>query len=129
MTRREIDIGNRLPESAAGAGNVVNSLPNNRLGRHVAGQLIRSSTSPYANYEEACGAESRSDFVHKLGICLKELRETRAWLRLIARSKLLAESRLEPLLKECDELCRILATSIITAKRNRTTSSRSAKNR
>jgi four helix bundle protein len=70
------DIGDRLLNFAVRVGKVVDALPETRMGRHVAGQLVRCGTSPCPNYEEACAAESRADFVHKLRICLKELRET-----------------------------------------------------
>jgi four helix bundle protein len=70
------------------------------------------------NYEEACAAESPADFVHKLGICLKELRESRGWIRLIVRTNLLPEERMADLLDECTQLCRIIAKSIVTAKQS-----------
>ena len=70
MTRRGEELEERLLEFAARIGKVVDALPNTRLGRHVAGQLVRSGTSPAPNYAEACGAESKRDFIHKLGICL-----------------------------------------------------------
>ena len=72
----------RLIDFAARVGKVVDALPDTRMGRHIGGQLVRSGTSPAPNYEEACAAESRADFVHKLSICLKELRESRSWIRL-----------------------------------------------
>lgn len=68
---------------------LVNYLPKTAVGRHVGGQILRSGTSPGANYEEARGAESRADFIHKLGIVLKELKETRFWLKLIYRTEIL----------------------------------------
>ena len=95
---------------------LVTSLPKTYIGKHIGGQLVRAGTSSGANYEEACGAESRSDFTHKLGIALKELKESRFWLRVIHRTELITPKRLEPLLKECEELCAIIAKSIITAK-------------
>ena len=67
----------RLIDFAVRVGKVVDALPDTRMGRHVAGQLVRSGTSPAPNYEEGCAAESRADFIHKLSICLKELRESR----------------------------------------------------
>jgi four helix bundle protein len=97
---------------------VVDALPESRLGRHIAGQLVRCGTSPPPNYEEACAAESRNDFVHKLAIVLKELRETRSWLRMIVKGELLPEQRLEPLLDEADQLRKIIGQSINTAKGN-----------
>ena len=110
----------RLLEFAARVGKVVDALPDSRLGRHVAGQLVRCGTSPAPNYGEACAAESRADFVHKLGIVLKELRETRVWLRLSVKSELLSPKKLEPLTDEATQLMNIIAKSIVTAKANAT---------
>jgi four helix bundle protein len=110
------DILERLLAFAVRIGKVVDALPETRMGRHIAGQLVRCGTSPAPNYAEACGAESKKDFVHKLGICLKELRESACWIEMILQADLLAESRLAPLSKECDELIRIIAKSIVTAK-------------
>ena len=95
---------------------LVNSLPKTIVGRHIGGQILRSGTLPGSNYEEARGAESRADFIHKLGIVLKELKETRFWLKVIYRTKILASQDVEPYIKECDELCAVIAKSIITAK-------------
>src|SRR5258705_5767436 len=103
----------RLLDFAARIGVVVDALPDTRMGRHIAGQLVRCGTSPAPNYEEACAAESRADFIHKLGICLKELRESRCWIRLIIRTELLPEQRMGELLDECDQLCNIVAQSIV----------------
>jgi len=90
------------------------------VGSHVAGQLIRCGTSPGANYNEAVSAESRNDFVHKLSVVLKELRETAFWLEVTRRRKLVdPPSRLAPLTKECGELIAIIAASIRTAESNR----------
>ena len=108
----------RLLEFAARAGHVVDALPASRLGHHIAGQLVRCGTSPAPNYAEACAAESRNDFVHKLAIVLKELRESRVWLRLCIRSKLLAETKLNALIEETTQLMNIIAKSIVTAKAN-----------
>jgi four helix bundle protein len=110
------ELAERLLNFAVRVGKAVDALPATRLAKHIAGQLIRSGTSPAANYEEARSGESRKDFIHKLRICLKELRETRLWLRMILRSRLLSEKRLNPLLQECDELNRIIAKSITTAR-------------
>jgi four helix bundle protein len=106
----------RFIEFASRVCEVVESLPDNRKGRHIAGQMIRSGTSPAPNYAEACAAESRADFVHKLGIVLKELRETREWLKLAIRSKCLPAKRLQPLIDECTELMNITGKLITTAK-------------
>ena len=103
---------------AARAGAIVDALPDTRLGRHVAGQLVRCGTSPVPNYAEACAAESRADFVHKLAIVLKELRESRVWLRLCGKSRLLALRKLTALIDECTQLMKIIGASIVTAKAN-----------
>ncbi|WP_419555774.1 four helix bundle protein [Planctellipticum variicoloris] len=109
----------RLLEFAARCGRVVESLPDTRMGRHVAGQFVRCGTAAAPNYAEACAAESRNDFVHKLGIALKELRESRIWLKLAIKCELLPSARLLPLVAECNELMGIIGQSIITAKSNR----------
>jgi four helix bundle protein len=113
------DIADRHLEFAVRVGKVVDSLPDTRLGRHVASQLIRCGTSPPPNYEEGRAAESRADFVHKLAVCLKELRESSCWLRFIIKAELLPKSRLAPLHDECSQLCKIIGKSIGTAKRKR----------
>jgi four helix bundle protein len=110
------ELAERLLDFAARIGKVADSLPDSRLGRHIAGQIIRSGTSPAPNYEEGRAAESRKDFVHKLSVALKELRETRYWLRLIARSGSLPEVKLVDVLDESDQLCRILGQSLATAR-------------
>ena len=90
----------RLIDFAVRVGKVVDALPDTRMGRHVAGQLVRSGTSPAPNYEEGCAAESRADFIHKLSICLKELRESCCWIRLIIKTDMLPEHRMVELLDE-----------------------------
>ncbi|MBM4047994.1 MAG: four helix bundle protein [Planctomycetes bacterium] len=110
------ELSERLLDFAARTGKVVDALPDTRLGRHIAGQLVRCGTAPGPNYEEGCAAESREDFAHKLNICLKELRESRFWLRLIVKAQLLPEKRLAVLLDECRQLCNIFGKSVATAK-------------
>ena len=88
-----------------------------RLGRHVAGQLVRSGTSAPPNYDEASTAESRADFAHKVNIALKEMVETRGWLKFTILAEMLPARRIAPLVQECEELCRILGKSVSTAKR------------
>ena len=112
------DLAERLLGFAARVGKVVDALPESRLGRHIAGQLVRSGTAPAPNYAEACGAESRRDFVHKLSFALKELRESHCWIQLIIKTELLPEQRLSEILDECEQLCAIVAKSIVTAKNN-----------
>lgn len=111
-------LGERLINFTARVGKVADALPDTRMGRHIGGQFVRSGSSPAPNYEEACAAESRADFVHKLHICLKELRESRCWIRLIIKTGMLAEHRMGELLDECNQLCNIIAQSIVTAKEN-----------
>ena len=110
------DIADRLVAFAVRALAVAKALPKTLPGRHVAGQLLRCGTSGGANYEEARGAESRADFIHKLGIVLKELRESRYWLRVVVGAELLPRPRLTDVLQEADELARIIARSILTAR-------------
>jgi four helix bundle protein len=108
----------RFLEFAARVCAVVEALPDSKIGRHISGQLIRCGTSPAPNYAEACAAESRADFTHKLGIVLKELRETRVWLKLAVKTKTMKPARLDPLIDECSELMNITGASIVTAKAN-----------
>ncbi len=117
--QRNYDLQERLIEIAVRVLNVVESLPNSRAGNHVAGQLIRSGTSPAPNYGEAQSAESRKDFIHKMKVALKELRETLVWLLIIQR-KPLAEpvDKLTPLIDENNELISIFVASIATGQKN-----------
>jgi len=113
---RIFDLEERLIDFAVRIIRAVESLQKTKIGKHVAAQLVRSGTSPAANYGEAQSAESRSDFIHKMRICLKELRETRIWLIIIKRANLIkSASLIEPLLIENDELISIFVTSINTA--------------
>ena len=120
--RKGEDIEERLLDFAVRVGKAVDALPDTRLGRHIAGQLVRSGTLPAPNYAEACAAESKRDFIHKLAIALKELRESNVWIRMIAKSDLLPEQRLEQLRDECEQLCKIIAKSLVTAKSNQSKS-------
>jgi len=118
MERKGDDLTERLLEFGARIGKVVDALPDTKMGRHIAGQLVRCGTSPIANYSDACGAESRNDFVHKLGIALKELRESNGWLRLIVKGELLQTSQMAGIIDECGQLMNIVGKSIVTAKTN-----------
>ncbi|MBM4135925.1 MAG: four helix bundle protein [Nitrospira sp.] len=113
------ELADRLLDYTVRIIKLVKSLPNTIIGKHIGGQLLRSGTSPGSNYEESRGAESRADFIHKLGIVLKELKETRFWLKVVLRSEILEPERVEPLIQESMELCAIIAKSIVTAKKNR----------
>jgi four helix bundle protein len=112
------EISDRLLDLAVRIMRLVQVLPKNIGGRHVAGQVLRSGTSAGANYEEARGAESRADFIHKLGMAWKETRESYCWLKLIHRSQIIKPKLVENLLLESEALSKILARSISTAKRN-----------
>jgi len=112
------DLEERLLEYAVRVIRLVDALPATRAGRHVADQLLRCGTSPLANHGELQGAESRKDFIHKLGLCLKEIRETRRWLRLIHRVPLVAPAKIEQLLNETEALIKIFAASIRTAEKS-----------
>jgi four helix bundle protein len=108
----------RLIDFAVTIVGVVESLPNSKAGNHIANQLIRSGTSPAPNYGEARSAESRKDFVHKMKISLKELRETMIWLKIIARKCLGHCSGIPEAIAECDELIAIFVSSTRTADEN-----------
>jgi four helix bundle protein len=116
---KRFDLEERLLEYAVRIIRLVDALPGTRAGRHVADQLLRCGTSPLANHGELQAAESRRDFIHKLGICLKEIREARRWLRLVHRAPLLAPSKIDPLLGETEALIKIFAASIRTAEKNK----------
>ena len=116
--RKANELEDRLLQFAVRAIKLTAALPRSEAGNHVAKQLLRCGTSPAPNYGEARGAESQSDFIHKLKIILKELNESRIWLRMIGMSELAEAPKLAPLLTECEELSRIIAASIVTAQRN-----------
>ncbi|MBI5181103.1 MAG: four helix bundle protein [Nitrospirae bacterium] len=117
MQNKRNNISERLLNFAAEIIKLVAQLSKSSVGRHIGGQLMRASTSAGANYEEACGAESRADFIHKLQIVLKELRETLYWLRLLKKTALISNSTLEALIQEGKELTNIIAKSIVTARK------------
>jgi len=112
------DLEDRLIDFAVRVIKVADRLPKTPVGKHIAGQLLRSGTSPAPNYAEARGAESTADFVHKLKIALKELNETSVWLRMVCRGELMAAELFTALIDENQQLCRILNASIKTAKKN-----------
>ena len=119
MTKHELE--NRIVKFAARCVKVCGALPQKRIGcSSFADQLFRASTSIAANYAEAAEAESRKDFIHKLKIAMKELSETRVWLKIIGESEYIEKRKLQPLIDESVELTRILSASIITARNNRT---------
>ena len=105
----------RLISHAAALIDISAALPKTPQATHVSRQLLRSGTAAAANYGEARGAESRSDFAHKLRIVLKELNETAVWLQLILESSLLSPGKMSSVIAENEELCKIIAASIKTA--------------
>ncbi len=120
MARPKFDLEERLLDFAVRIIRVTESMHRTPAGVYVADQLLRSGTSPYGHHSEVEGAESRDDFIHKLKVCYKELREARRWLRLVQRMPLVAKPELlEDLRTEAEELVRIFAASIRTAEGNR----------
>ena len=113
------NLEERLVDFAVMIIHLTDKMPNSRAGNHVAGQLLRSGTSPAAHYAEARGAESTNDFIHKLKVGLKELNESRVWLKIIIKSKMLPIKNVTSIYKECDELCRIINASIKTSKQRK----------
>jgi len=117
---KKYDLEDRLVDFSVRIINVVETLPNTRAGNHIAGQLVRSGTAAAPNYGEAQSAESRKDFIHKMKVALKELRETQIWLKIVQRRILTKhKKKLEPLIAECDELVSIFVASIRTAQKNK----------
>ena len=122
MTRKsqEIDLEDRLIDFAVRIISVAESLPKTKAGNHIAGQLIRCGTAPASNYGEAKDAESRADFIHKMKISLKELRETKIWLNIAGKANLIKPiSKIEPLIDESNQLISIFVASVKTAKQNK----------
>src|SRR5215467_14126053 len=103
-SKPRFDLEDRLLDFSARIIRLVDGLPNTRAANHVAGQLLRRGTSPYGNHGEVEAAESRRDFFHKLRICLKELKETRRWLRLLQKASLVPEKKMGAILGETEEL-------------------------
>ena len=119
MTAKGEQLSQRLLDFVVVIIRIADGLPNTTAGRHIGGQLVSSGTSSGSNYEEARGAESRADFVHKMAVVLKELKETRFWLRVIHRTQMLLSEQVIPVLDECEQLCAIVGKSVFTAKRNK----------
>jgi four helix bundle protein len=109
------ELEDRLINFAVMVIGVVEVLPNSKAGNHIAGQLVRSGTSPAPNYGEARSAESRKDFIHKMKISLKELRESVIWLNIVLRKNLVDERLVTKVIAECGELIAIFVASTRTA--------------
>ena len=119
MKREIYDLEDRLIDFAVQAINVAEALPRTEAGRYLSGQMIRSGTSPALVYGEAQSAESRKDFIHKVSIVLKELRETRINMRIMRKKGFLKDKPLIPAaLEEVNELISIFVKSIQTARKN-----------
>ncbi len=116
---KRVNLEDRLIDFSLSVVKLLGKLPNNNIGRYLSDQLTRSGTSPAFNYGEAQSAESAKDFIHKMGICLKELRETRVGIKYIDRGKFDVDLKLLVfLLEESNELIAIFVKSIQTAKKN-----------
>ena len=125
VDKQKYDLEERLLRYSARIIKVVDALPATRIGQHIAGQILRSGTSPYPNHGEAQAAESAKDFIHKLRISLKELRETKRWLKLIQYIKLINKTKmLDELLDETEQLIKIFAKSIKTAQNRNSSNSK-----
>src|ERR687892_2900687 len=112
------ELSERMWDFAARLGKLVDALPDTRLGRHVASQLLRCGTAPAPNYDEGRAAESKADFIHKMGVVLKELVETSGWLRFVVKTSLLTQRKVASLLDEAEQLEKIIASSRLTAQAN-----------
>jgi len=113
------DLEERLIDFAVAIIEIVNEMPNSKAGNHLAGQLVRSGTAPALNYSEAQSGESRKDFIHKIKVVLKELRETYICLKIIHRSKLFeSNSKIVEAINENNELISIFVKSVETAQKN-----------
>lgn len=120
MEKRKFDLEDRFVDYTCRMIDIVEALPNTRAGNYIAGQLIKSCHSPTFNYGEVQAAESRNDFIHKMGIVLKELKECRTALKIILKKEMIkTKDRLEEIYKETEELIAIVAKSITTAKNNK----------
>lgn len=115
---RKYDLEDRLVAFAGQVIDVVEKLPTNLAAKHLASQLVRSGTAPALNYAEAVGAESKADFVHKMGVALKELRETRVCLRILQQRDYNVQDEIAKALNECEQLVFIVSKGVKTAKEN-----------
>lgn len=115
MKERAFDLEDRLVRYCCRVIDMIEKLPTTKAGNYIAGQLIRACHSPAFNYGEAQAAESRNDFIHKMQICLKELKECRTALKIIRYRKMAESSEIESIYKETEELAAIFAKSIVTA--------------
>ncbi len=115
-TAKANELESRLISFAAAILSVSAKLPKTPQARHISNQILRSGTAAAANYGEARGAESRADFIHKMGIVLKELNETVIWIEVIAKAQLLPNAEIVAVISENRELCRILTAAVKSAR-------------
>ncbi len=119
MADRKYDLEERMVNFGISMIKSAEKLPRSFAGNHLAGQLVRSGTAPALNYGEAVSAESRNDFIHKMKVALKELRETNNCLKIINGMNWLDSEMIAVELKECNELISIFIKSIATAQANK----------
>jgi four helix bundle protein len=117
---RKFDLEQRLIKFAVSAIRLAEKLPTSFAGKHLSGQLIRSATAPALHYGEAQSAESRNDFIHKLKIALRELRETKNNLLIIHQMEWYKDNELNAIVAETIELISIFSKSITTTQKNKT---------
>jgi four helix bundle protein len=110
------EISGRLLDFATEVLALSNRMGRTASGRYLANQLVRAACSAGANYQESRGAESRADFIHKMQIVLKELRESLYWLTLVERSRLVTGESVSALVTEADELVSILVRALVSAE-------------
>jgi len=116
--RRAYDLQLRLVRLGAAISKIAGALPSSRIATHISGQLLRCGMAPAPNYAEASACESRRDFIHKLKICLKELRETLVWLEYLNELELGPRDAIKTSVQETNELISIFVVSIATARKN-----------
>ena len=121
--RKDEELAERLLQFAVSIVHLCSELPQNNAGYHVSRRLLGSGTSPGANYEEARAAQSLADFISKISIVLKELKESRYWLCVILKVPLMKPERASSLFGECEELIAILGKSLSTARQSKKRSS------
>ena len=114
----EIELKERFKNFSIRIVKMVDSLPNTISGRAIGAQIVRSGTSPAANYRAACLAKSEKDFLNKLKMVEEELDETEHWMEVIAETEMIPQSRIELLRKECVELLKIIVSSIVSTRKH-----------
>jgi four helix bundle protein len=125
-TTNKINLSERLLDFGARVVKLTEELPNTLAGKRIGDQLLRSGTSVGANYQEAQAAESKRDFLHKLQLALKELRESNYWLKLLSKAEIIRRERLTVIQDESEQLKAILSKAVITAKKKQVNSSGTA---